>query len=177
MKKLFLIPLALSLSFCNCQKTAVAATSTKPSIESTIESACPENGVCTIQIQKGKSMNVKADEFGSVYYNLEDDATKSVIVYEYNRNVEKGLQDGQHKEEIVFEINNSDTKLAVSDFNLQSTKMLFGRHCFCKGQAGFYKVMEGKLNLENTKGVISVDLDFKVSQVPQLYTTVKATIQ
>lgn len=175
MKKLLFISLALSLSFCDCQKTAVAATSPKPSIA--IESTCPENGVCTIKIQKGKRMNVKADEFGSVYYNLEEDATKSVIIYEYNRNVEKGLQDGQHKEEIVFEINNSDTKLSLNNEFLQSTQMLFGRHCFCKGQAGYYKVMEGKLNLENTKGVISVDLDFKVNKVPQLYTSVKATIQ
>ena len=50
MKKLFLIPLALGLTFCHCQKTAVAQTLTKSSVEST----CPENGVCTIQIQKGK---------------------------------------------------------------------------------------------------------------------------
>lgn len=173
MKKLFLIPLALGLTFCHCQKTAVAQTLTKSSVEST----CPENGVCTIQIQKNKSMVVKTDEFGSTYYTLEDDSSKSVIVYEYKRNVEKGLQDGQHREEIVFEINNSDKKLTLSNKELQNAKMLFGRHCFCRGQAGYYKVFEGNLNLENTKGVITVDLDFKVTKVPQLYTTVKATIQ
>lgn len=173
MKKLFLIPLALSLTFCHCQKAAVAAVQTKSKIEST----CPENGVCTIQIQKNKSMVVKTDEFGSVYYTLEDDNSKSVILYEYKRNVEKGLEDGQHREEIVFEINNSDTKVTLSDANLQNTKMLFGRHCFCRGQAGYYKVFEGNLNLENNKGAITVDLNFKVTKVPQLYTTVKATIQ
>jgi len=172
MKKLLFIPLALGLSFCNCQKAAVAATPAK----STIESTCPENGVCTIKIQKGKSMIVKTDEFGSVYYTLEDNSAKSVIVYEYKRNVEKGLEDGQHREEIVFEINNSDTKLSLSNENLQSTKMLFGRHCFCRGQAGYYKVFEGNLNLQNNRGTIAVDLDFKVNKVPQLYTSVKATI-
>ena len=173
MNKLFLIPLALGLTFCHCQKSAIAAMQTK----TTIESPCPENGVCTIQIQKGKSMVVKTDEFGSIYYTLEEDATKSVIVYEYKRNVEKGLQDGQHREEIVFEINNSDTKISLNDIGLQNTKMLFGRHCFCRGQAGYFKVTEGNLNLENNKGTITVDLDFKVTKVPQLYTTVKATIQ
>ena len=79
MKKLFLIPLALGLSFCHCQKAAVAATPTK----SSIESVCPENGVCTIKIQKGKSMAVKTDEFGSIYYTTEDNANKSIIIYEY----------------------------------------------------------------------------------------------
>lgn len=173
MKKLFLILLALGLSFCHCPKPSVAGTSTKASIES----SCPENGVCTIKIEKNKSMLVKTDEFGSVYYILEDDATKSVIIYEYKRNVEKGLQDGQHREEIVFEINNSDTKLSLNNDALQNTKMLFGRHCFCKGQAGYYRVTEGKLNFENNSGIINVDLDFKVTKVPQLYTSVKATIQ
>ena len=173
MKKLFLIPLALGLSFCHCQKAAIAATPTK----SIIESTCPENGVCTINIQKNKSMVVKTDEFGSVYYTLEDDSSKSVIVYEYKRNVEEGLQDGQHREEIVFEINNSDTSLSLTGKNLQSTKMLFGRHCFCKGQAGYYKVTEGNLNLENNNGTINIALDFKIKEVPQLYTTVKAIIK
>ncbi len=173
MKKLFLIPLALGLSFCHCQKAAVAATPTK----SSIESVCPENGVCTIQIQKGKSMAVKTDEFGSIYYTTEDNANKSIIIYEYKRNVPEGLQDGQHIEEIVFEINNSDTTLSLKDENLQNTKMLFGRHCFCRGQAGYFKVTEGNLNLEKNKGIINVDLDFKVTKAPQLYTSVKATIK
>ena len=55
--------------------------------------------------------------------------------------------------------------------------MLFGRHCFCKGQAGYFKVNEGNLNFENKKGTINVDLKFRVTKVPQLYTVVKATIK
>ena len=172
MKKFFLIPLAFGLSFCNCQKSSIAE---KPA--TSIESNCPENGTCTIQIQKNKSMNVKTDEFGSVYYTLDDNAAKSVIIYEYKRNVEEGVQDGQHREEIVFEINNSETAFSLKDENLQNTKMLFGRHCFCRGQAGYFKVTEGNLNIENKNGIINVDLEFKIIKTPQLYTTVKATIK
>ena len=172
MKKLFFIPLAFILSFCKCPKATIAAAD-----KSVIESVCPENGKCTIELLRNKSLAVKADEFGSVFYTLEDVATKSVIIYEYKRNVEEGLQDGQHREEIVFEINNSDTTVSLTDKNLQSAKMLFGRHCFCKGQAGYYKVTEGNLNLENKNGTINIDLNFKIKEVPQLYTTVKATIQ
>jgi hypothetical protein len=76
MKKLLFIPLALGLSFCDCQKAAVAATSTETSTKLTIESTCPENGICTIQIQKGKSMVVKTDEFGSIYYTTGDNADR-----------------------------------------------------------------------------------------------------
>ena len=172
MKKLFLIPLAFGLSFCSCPKSSIDEKQV-----TSIESNCPENGKCTIQILKNKSMNVKTDEFGSVYYILEDNPTKSVIVYEYKRNVEEGLQDGQHREEIVFEINNSDTAFTLKDENLQNAKMLFGRHCFCRGQAGFFKVTEGNLDIENKNGIIKVDLEFKITKVPQLYTSIKVTIK
>ena len=172
MKKLFLIPLAFGLSFCNCQKSTISTKGV-----TSIKSECPENGKCTIQIQKNKSMNVKTDEFGSVYYTLDDNAATSVIVYEYKRNVEEGLQDGEHREEIVFEVSNAETSFSLKDQNLQNTKMLFGRHCFCRGQAGYYKITEGNLNFENKEGTIKVDLEFKTTKIPQLYTVVKATIK
>ena len=115
--------------------------------------------------------------FGSFYYSLDDNTATSVIVYEYKRNVEEGLQDGEHREEIVFEINNAETAFSLKDQNLQNTKMLFGRHCFCRGQAGYFKVTEGNLNYENKNGTINFNLEFKMTKVPQLYTSVKATIK
>lgn len=172
MKKLFLIPLALGLSFCNCKKNSVS----KP-VVAFIESTCPENGKCSLEIITNKSLEITTDEFGKFYYTLKNDASKSVIHYQYNRTVEEGLQDGQHKEEIVFEINNSDEKISYSDFALQNTKMLFGRHCFCRGQAGYFKVNQGTLTMERKKGSSSIDLDFKIAEVPQLFTKVKATIK
>jgi hypothetical protein len=172
MKKLLFIPLAFTLSFCKCPQNSVSKTQV-----TTIESVCPENGKCSIQIFKNKSLDVKEDEFGSIYYAITDNTSTSVILYEYKRNVEEGLQDGQHREEIVFEINNTDKEIHLNDFALQNTKMLFGRHCFCRGQAGFYKVSEGKLNLENNDNTITLDLDFTITKVPQLYSKVKATIK
>lgn len=171
MKKLLFIPLALGLSFCNCTKSTMAKTNL------VIESECPENGTCTIQILKNKQLVVKADEFGSIYHQLTDHIGTSVIHYEYNRLVEEGLQDGHHREEILFEINNEVTALHLTDNELQNTKMLFGRHCYCKGQTGFFKVQKGQLHLENEKESIKVDLDFQISQVPQVFNTVKAQIK
>jgi hypothetical protein len=172
MKKIFLIPLALLLSFCRCPKTTIEKSSV-----SSIESICPENGKCTIQIFRNKSLNLKADEFGSIYYQMLDNPNTSIIQYEYNRTVEKGLQDGQHREEIIFEINNADKLISLTDAKLQDTKMLFGRHCFCKGQAGYFKVEQGTLNLKNEKGIITISLDFQITKVPQLYSKVYATIK
>ena len=172
MKKIFLIPLALSLTFCKCPKAAIEKASV-----SSIESICPENGNCSIQIFKNKSLNVKADEFGSIYYQMLDNPNTSIIQYEYKRTVEKGLQDGQHREEILFEINNADKVISLTDSKLQDTKMLFGRHCFCKGQAGYFKVEQGTLNLRNENEIITIALDFQITKVPQLYSKVYATIK
>jgi hypothetical protein len=170
MKKLLLLPLALSLSFCKCT-TATMAKSNPMKITST----CPENGVCTIVVEKNKSLVVKTDDLGGVYYQLIDDATTSVIHYQYNRTVEEGLQDGNHREEIIFEIKNETTALNLANQELQQTKMLFGRQCYCKGMAGNFKVEEGILTLDKKDGRITFNLEFKVNQVPQLFATVSAT--
>lgn len=172
MKKLFLIPLALCLTFCNCKKSVVESSKIN-----TIESICPEDGKCTIQILKNKSLVLKSDDLGGLYYHLVDNENTSVIQYQYNRTVEEGLQDGHHQEEIIFEINNSITELHLKNEELQQTKMLFGRHCFCKGQAGNFKVEEGSLLLTKDNNTITFELYFKTNKVPQLFEKVKATLK
>jgi hypothetical protein len=172
MKKFLLIPLAFSLSFCNCSKTVVTNSKT-----SSIESACPDNGECTIQIFKNKSLLVKKDDLGGIYYQMTDNTDTTVIQYQYNRNVDEGLQDGQHREEIIFEINNSSSEINLEGENIQETKMLFGRYCFCKGQSGCFKVEEGILKVENKNNHITINLDFKINQVPQLFNKVIAIIK
>ena len=172
MKKFFLIPLAFSLSFCNCKKAVI-----EEKKAFSIESVCPQDGVCTIEVLKNKSLVVKTDDFGSTYFQMTDNEETSVIHYQYNRTVEEGLQDGQHREEVLFEINNSATELKLSNSELQSTKMLFGRHCFCKGQAGYFNVENGSLILQKKNDVITFELDFKIYKVPQLFEKVKASVK
>ena len=171
MKKLFFIPLAFILSFCKCPKAIIAAAD-----KSAIESVCPENGKCTIELLRNKSLAVKADEFGSVYYQTLESNETSVVIYRYDKNVPAALQDANYREEIVFEINNKTQTLSLSGKDLQQSKMLFGRFCFCKGQTGNYKVGEGTLNLKQEGDTVQFDLNFTVSQVPQLINSVKATV-
>lgn len=170
MKKLLLIPVLLTMSFCD------TANPNKSNMTTIINSECPSDGKCTIQLLKNKSMDKKIDGIGKLFYQLVDSDNKSVIIYEYNRNTEEGLQDGQHKEEIVFEIDNGVFDLKLKDAQLENVKMLFGRHCFCRGQAGFFAVSKGTLNLSQNESHVTFGLDFKVDEVPQLYTKVNATV-
>jgi len=55
--------------------------------------------------------------------------------------------------------------------------MLYGRHCYCKGQAGLFNVSNGKLILEQNNKQIKVLLDFKINEVPQLITSISEIIQ
>lgn len=138
---------------------------------------CPKDGKCTIEIIKNKSLLIKKDDLGFIYYHLMDNNQSSVIAYKYERNVEKGLQDGHYNEEIIFEIENKNTSLNLTDTKLEKTKMLFGRHCFCKGQAGYFQVNKGTLILEKKNETIELNLDISVNEVPQIITSIITVIK
>lgn len=176
MRKLLIIPFLTLITACNCQKKVSDNPSEIKKDEIVTNSTCPSDGKCTIEVIKNKSLEVKLDEFGSTYYNLIDNMNTSVVLYRYNKNVEEGLQDASYKEEIIFEINNNEKQLSFSDKDLQKTKMIFGRICFCRGQTGYYTVTSGKLFLENQKENIKLDLSFKISEVPQIINSLNYTI-
>lgn len=176
MRKLLIIPILTLITACNCQKKVSDKSSEIKKDEIVTNSTCPSDGKCTIEVIKNKSLEVKSDEFGSNYYTLTDNMNTSVVLYRYNRNVEEGLQDANYKEEIIFEINNNEKQLSFSDRDLQKTKMIFGRICFCRGQTGYYKVQSGKLFLENQKEEIKLELNFKITEVPQIINSLNYTI-
>lgn len=136
-------------------------------------SLCPEDGNCKLTIEKNKQLVYNRDGIGKLYYELIDDINKSVIIYEYRRNTPKDLQDASYREEIIFEIENNTKSLNLTDKNLINTKMLFGRHCFCRGQAGYYPVKKGNLELTNQKSKITFSLNFEINEVPQIIKVIK----
>jgi hypothetical protein len=182
MKKIiFLLPMILFFASCKCKK-ATTTDVTKTAImdeskKNSTKTFCLDNGKCTIEIFRNKSLDVKTDDFGSIYYNKIDNPETSVILYKYVKNVPKGLQDGNYSEQIVFEINNSDKTLTLSNQDMQKTKMLFGRFCFCRGQTGNYKVEEGNLNLKQKNNEVQFDLDFKITKVPQLINAISEIVK
>jgi hypothetical protein len=177
MKILLLFSLSLFLSSCSCKKSVVDNQETAMTKTTTLQSDCPTDGKCSIEVFHNKSMNIQTDGTGAMYNQLVDSKETSVIVYQYNRDVPEGLQDGNYREEIIFEIKNSDANLVATGNDLQQTKMLFGRFCFCRGQTGYYKVSEGNLNLTQKGNSITFDLNFTVNEVPQIIKKIQASIQ
>lgn len=172
--KILLLFLLLALTSCNCQKK----TSLKEPVDTiTIKEECPENGICTIELLKNKSLIVKSDEFGNLYYHLDDNESKNVVRYTFEKDKDETLQDSGYREEIIFEINTNVNELNLSGKNLQETKMIFGRFCFCKGATGYYKVQDGTLLLRKAKENIVLDLNFKITEVPQIVTKINRIIK
>lgn len=137
--------------------------------------SCPEDGVCTIEVLKNKSLLIKKDDLGHNYYQTTDSEEHTVFKYTYTRNKVQEAQDNSYVEEIIFEIKNPITKLELSDSELQNIKMLFGKHCFCKGQAGYYTVNKGNLVLIKNSDSYYLNVNITVTEVPQIINTVTAT--
>jgi hypothetical protein len=161
MKKIIALFLFGLLFSCNAQKNV---STDMP----TLSSECPQNGTCEVEILKNKQLILLYDDLGGMYYDIKDHDGTTVIHFQYNKTTEANLQDGHYREDLIFEVKNSDKSLNLSDTELQQSKLIFGRHCFCKGQTGYFKIEKGKLNLTSKKDEIRFDLSFENEKVPQL---------
>jgi len=137
MKYIITLCLALALSGCASKKKTVSFFDG----EHKLESPCPSGGQCKLDITKNKSLDIKTDGTGKLYYSLKDDPGKIVVHYTFTKG--KGnYQDGEYQESIIFETDEN-----FSNFNkgrAQDTNMLFGVNCFCR-KAGYYKVDQGSV--------------------------------
>lgn len=173
MKKTVAILIAAIFTSCTCKKQVV----TKDAVAISnlkLTSNCPPDGTCTFEVLKNKSLVLKSDEFGSIYTQQIEDEKHSIVIFQYNKNVPKDLQDGNYREEIQFEIPNTDIELDLNNQELQNTKMFFGRYCYCKGQTGIFKVIDGNLRLLQKNNKLSFNLNFKNNKVPQLIDSISA---
>ena len=168
--KYTILPFVLVLLISCCSKK----TSIVEPVNSKLASMCPEDGTCTITIYPNEKLEILTDGTGAIYYKKIADSNSTIFHFQYIRTMEEGIQDGQYQEEVIFEYSNDNLSLNLTDLSLQKTKMLFGRHCFCKGQAGYFLVNSGSLNLNQSKEQTTLDLQFKISEVPQIITQIQS---
>jgi len=134
---------------------------------------CPENGTCTIKILKNKSLNILKDNTEAIYYQLSENNSKSVVHFKYDKNKIENTSDSSHIEEIIFEINNNENNLDIENKKLQETKMLFGRHCFCREKSGYFTVVDGRLKISSENEKTFYELIFSINETPQLFSEIR----
>jgi hypothetical protein len=133
---------------------------------------CPENFECTLETKENQSLSIQYDDLGRLSYELTPDKNKTVVIYKINKIVPKNIQDGSYREEILLELHNKNEALLLENDNLQKSKLIFGRFCYCKGKTGYYKITSGKLDIKNSK----LNLTFKIFEVPQLLNTINIVL-
>lgn len=136
----------------------------------TAKSQCPEQGKCSWELLRDKSLAIQKDGTGMMYPEFVENPETSVIKFQYHRDSPTGVSDGQYTEEIYFEIGNDVKSLTLQNENLQKVKLLHRRMCFCeRGTVGYFKVTEGLLEYsKNKNGEATISLVFQNHQVPQV---------
>lgn len=152
--------LLLNLSACKTKQIA--------SQEMTLLKADSVKGTAKkIYLFKNKSLEVKQNS-GSLSYTMINDEKTNVLQFVYEKDMDKAAFDGGYKEEVIFEVPNTISEQNYSDAELENTKMLFGRYCFCRGQTGLYKIKQGNLHIKSSKKETHFELRFKINEVPQI---------
>lgn len=132
-----------------------------------VQKECPHDGLCTLSVFNNKELILLKDDLGGLYYDVKENKGTTVIHYQYNKTIQANLQDGHYREDVLFEIKTSGQSLNLHDAELQQTKLIFGRHCFCKGQTGYFQINKGSLQLHQQTS-FTFDLKFETDKVPQL---------
>lgn len=137
---------------------------------------CPDNGECSIELIPNKSLEFKKDDFGNLYPIISD-GEKTILKYTYQRNPIAKTQDSNYTEIVYAELNKTITEISVSNNDLQTIKLYFGRLCFCKGEAGYYPIKNGSFKLEIlNKNSLKINFEFNIIEVPQVISTISETI-
>lgn len=174
MKKILAIATLAVLASCSSNKGVVSTNWLGKHV--VMKSECPENGTCTATRDLGKGLNeISADEV--VYPQIINNQETILIQYEYNRKKSEGnYADDFHKEELFLAIPAKAFKKEYKNEQLQEVKLIYGRHCYCKGSAGYFKITEGNLKIDNSENKTKVKLTFK-APVEQLIQSVDFIVE
>jgi len=166
-KILLLIPLVLSFS-CNSNQKIIA----NQNLEH-VQSNCPNDGVCTFEASRQKSITISQSSLGEMYPEI-NNGDKILLKFEYKRNEIQNVMDSSYNEIIYIEVDPDNIEMNLKDSELENVKLIFARFCYCKGQTGYYLVENGNLSIKKVNGTsYQLSLEFKVSEVPQIISSIQ----
>lgn len=139
-------------------------------------SFCPENGTCTLEIIKNKSVIIK-NSFGDTFPEFID-SNKLILKFQYLRHPIPNTQDSAYKEIILIELNSDLNELDFSSINFENATIYFGRLCFCRGQNGYFKVTKGNLSIiQYDAKNFNLEFDFIFQDVPHVVNSINQSFE
>ncbi|TWO32267.1 hypothetical protein E1J38_010630 [Seonamhaeicola sediminis] len=132
--------------------------------DSTNKSWCPDNGFCELEILVDKHLHLKKDAFGMSYVEISE-GNKIILKFEYKRKASSDLSDSNYREEVFIILNPKELELETKDF--KRVQVIFGRWCFCKGQAGNFRITKGSLLIKKINDYnYHLNLKFNLDEIP-----------
>ncbi len=164
--------------FCAVLNVGCAAKAiNKQAMENNDTTNCPPNGTCITERLVNKGIEIKTSSSGGTYIEIIDKPDSFVVHYEYTRTKSpENYADDFHREEVYMEFPAGHFKKTLENSDLKEVKLIFGRHCYCKGYAGWFIITEGKVQIDHTDKQTEINLQFK-APVPQLFEKLHFTIQ
>jgi len=130
----------------------------------------------SVTVSKNSLLTIKEDTTGK-YYPVIEKGEGLVVEFKYLEKGPEGTADGDYSETLHFEVPNATDKITLKDAELQNVDLLFGKHCFCKGEAGYYKVSNGQVIILKTEKELTFDISFSIEETSQKIKRVTKTIQ
>ena len=140
-----------------------------------MSSVLPENGIVTATREFEKGLNL--DGFAELYPQDIFKPETVLVKYEFNRNQSEDIYaDDFYKEDLYLEIPTQAFKKEYKDAAMQDVKLIYGKHCYCKGEAGYYKITDGILKINHKEEATTIKLSFK-SPVTSVIENVEFTVE
>jgi len=174
---ILLFPLLLANACKTTTDSNSSSSESNTEISMSQNESCPEGGDCSFNLKKNTLMMVKEDEATGKYYPVFAAGDNTIFEYKFLQTGPDGTVDGDYSETIHFVIPDFQNSLTLNGNELQEVELLFSKQCYCKGEAGSYKVNNGKLILNKIDGNLKVDLSFSVSETSQKITTISKTVK
>lgn len=171
MKFFTFIILCLILIGCKAKNTQLIS----QKLELNSSTYCPDDGTCNIELIPNSSLSLKKGSLGELYATIEE-GDKIVFKFTYNKNVPEELMDAKYTEEVYAELDADLSEINIKGKELNNVKFLYNRICYCKGQAGFYKISNGSLFLKKIdRKTFNIQFESKIDKVPQVVTRINET--
>ena len=138
--------------------------------------SCPESGNCSLEVFKNSSLQIKTDNFGKIYPEVQK-GNHIVIKYHFKKKQPKDIEDSSYSEFIYFEVDKNEKQIVLKDAELQKLKILYGRICFCRDANGYFRVDQGNLYLFNNNNTLKFNLKFNMGKIPQVITQINENIK
>lgn len=154
----YLIPI-LMITGCKTQTESVKTSQQTKMEQLKDKSICPSDGTCSIKVHQNSKLKIDEDDIGEIYPVIMK-GQNIVVEYTYLTTGPEGTADGNYSETIHFEIPSDVKNLNKESAALAEVNLLFGKHCFCPGEAGYYPVTDGKISVVNSGNTLTFDLTF-----------------